>query len=47
MVWHHIFLYDNGGILFSDIINTVDFAVLLELVLYHSSIDFNPIALFI
>ena len=37
----------DEGILFSSIINTVDVAVLLELVLYRSSIDFNPIVLFV
>ena len=37
----------NESILFSSIINTIDVTVLLELVLYHSSIDFNPIVLFV
>ena len=37
----------NEGILFSTIINTVDVTVLHELVLYHSSIEFNPIVLFV
>ena len=37
----------NEGILFGTIINTADVTVLLELVLYHSSIDFNPIVLFL
>ena len=37
----------NEGILFITIINTVDVTVLLELVLYCFSIEFNPIALFV
>ena len=37
----------NEGILFSTIINTVDFIVFFELALYSFSIEFNPIALFI
>ena len=37
----------NEGILFSAIINTIDIAVLLEVVHYRSSIDFNPIVLFV
>ena len=37
----------NEGILLSAIINTTDVTVLLELVLYSSSITFNPIVLFI
>ena len=37
----------NEGILFSTMKNTVDVAILLELVLYHSSIDFNQIVLFV
>ena len=37
----------NEGILFSVIINTVDVTVFLELVLYHSSIDFNPTVLIV
>ena len=36
----------NEGILFSAI-NNVDDTVLLELVLYRFSIQFNPIALFV
>ena len=46
-----IFVYmvmeGNEGILFSAIINTIDVTVLLELVPYCSSIDFNPIVLFV
>ena len=37
----------NEGILFSTTINTIDVAVVLELVLYRSSFDFNPTVLFV
>ena len=37
----------NEGMLFSVIINTIYVTILLELVLYCSSIDFNPIVLFV
>ena len=37
----------NEGILLSAIINNVDVTVLLELVLYHFSIEFNPTVLFV
>ena len=44
-IFPYMVMEGNEGILFSTIINTVDVTVLLELVLYHSSIDFNPIIL--
>ena len=37
----------NEGILFSTVINTIDVTVLLELVFYCSSIDFNPTVVFV
>ena len=46
-IFPYMVMEGNEGILFSTITNTVDVTVLLELVLYHSSIDFNPIVLFI
>ena len=46
-IFPYMIMEGNEGILFSTIINTVDVTVLLELVLYHSSIDFNPIVLFV
>ena len=46
-IFPYMVMEGNEGILLSTIINTVDVAVLLELVLYHSSIDFNPIVLFV
>ena len=46
-VFPYMVMEGNEGILFSAIINTVDVTVLLELVLHSSSIDFNPIILFV
>ena len=46
-IFPYMVMEGNEGILFSAIINTVDVTLLLELVLYHSSIDFNPIVLFV
>ena len=46
-IFPYMVMKGNEGILFSTIINTVDVAVLLELVLYCSSIDFNQIVLFV
>ena len=46
-IFPYMAMEGNEGILFSVIINNVDDAVLLELVLYHFSIDFSPIVLFI
>ena len=37
----------NEGILFSTIINIIDVTVLLDLILYCFSIDFNPIVLIV
>ena len=46
-IFPYMVMEGNEGILFSAIINAIDITVLLELVLCHSSIDFNPIALFV
>ena len=46
-IFPYMVMEGNEGILFSAIISTIDVTVLLELVLYHSSIDFNPILLFV
>ena len=37
-IFPYMVMEGNEGILFSTIINTIDVTVLLELVLYHSSI---------
>ena len=42
-IFPYMVMEGNEGILLSTIINAIDAAVLFELVLYHSSIDFNPI----
>ena len=47
VIFSYMVMKGTEGILFSTIINTIDVNVLLELVLYLSSIDFNPIILFI
>ena len=46
-IFPYMVMERNEGILFSTIINTIDVVVLLEFVLYPSSIDFNPIVLFV
>ena len=46
-IFPYMVMEGTEGILFSAITNTVDVTVLLELVLYHSSIDFNPIILLV
>ena len=46
-IFPYMVMVGNKGILLSAIINTVDVTILLELVLYCSSIDFNPTVLFV
>ena len=46
-IFPYMVMEGNEGILFSTITDTVDITVLFELVLYCSSIDFNPIVVFI
>ena len=43
-IFPYMVMEGSEGTLFS---TTIDVAVLHELVLYHSSIDFNPIVLFV
>ena len=42
-IFPYMVMEGNEAIQFSAIINTVDVTFLLELVPFHSSIDFNPI----
>ena len=46
-IFPYMVMEGNEGILYSTIINTADVTVLVKLVLYHLSIDFNPIVLFL
>ena len=46
-IFPYMVMVGNEGILFSAIINTVDVTVLLGIVLYCSSIDFNPTVSFV
>ena len=46
-IFPYMVMEGNEGILFSAIKNTVDVVFLLELVLYQSSIYFNPVVLFV